>query len=114
MKQPLAFLLFMHPTMVKITPIEDHLLVEAVANEKTTPSGIVLPDTSKEKPSKGTVIAVWQGKILENGQRAPIDVKVGQIIYFTKYSPDEVEVTEGGVTKQYLVVRHSSVLAVEE
>lgn len=100
--------------MGKLVPIEDHLLVTAEAQEKTTPSGIVLPDTSKEKPSKGKVVAVGLGKILDNGQRAPIDVKVGQTVYFTKYAPDELEVKEGDTTITYLVVRHSAILAVEE
>jgi chaperonin GroES len=112
--QWLFYFIISHTIMVKLVPIEDHLLVEAVAQEKTTPSGIVLPDTSKEKPSRGTVVAVGQGKILDNGQRAPIDVKVGQVVYFTKYAPDELEVKEGDVTKTYLVIRHSAILAVEE
>lgn len=94
--------------MVKLVPLEDHILVEAFEEETTTKSGIILPD-SKEKPSKWKVVAVGNGKILENGQRAPMDVKVGDVVYFTKYSPDELEID----SKTYLVVRHSSLLAVE-
>lgn len=90
----------------QLIPLEDHILVEAIEEENKTKSGIILPD-SKEKPSKGKVIAVGNGKILDNWTRAPIDVKVGDILYFTKYSPDELEVD--GV--KYLVIKQSSILA---
>ncbi|MDR0369699.1 MAG: co-chaperone GroES [Candidatus Peribacteria bacterium] len=73
---------------------------------------MILPD-SKEKPHKGEVIALGAGKILENGQRSPIDVKVGDIVYFTQYAPDEIEVKEGEETIKYLVIKHSSLLAKE-
>jgi len=95
--------------MAKLKPLEDHVLVEKLEQETTTASGIVLPDSNEEKPSKWKVIAVWEGKILEDGKRWPMDVKVGDMVYFTKYSPDEVEV-DG---KVMLVVRQSSILAVE-
>ena len=91
---------------MKLLPLEDHILVEAIEEENKTKSGILLPE-SKEKPSKGKVIAVGDGKILENGQRAAIDVKVGDIVYFTKYAPDEIE-SEG---KKYLIIKQSSLLA---
>jgi chaperonin GroES len=90
----------------KLIPLEDHILVEAVEEENKTRSGIILPD-NKEKPSKGKVIAVGEGKILENGTRAPIDVKSGDLVYFTKYAPDEIDVD--GV--KYLVIKQSSLLA---
>jgi len=96
--------------MTNLIPLEDHILVEPVQEDAMTKSGIILPDSNKEKPSKGTVIAVGPGKVLENGTRSPMDVTVGQVVYFTKYAPDELEV-EG---KKYLVVRHSSLLAVEK
>ena len=92
--------------MSKLIPLEDHIIVEAVAEEQTTKSGIILPD-SKEKPNKGTVIAVGQGKILDNGSRAAVDVKVGDTVYFTKYAPDEIEV-DG---HSYLIIKQSSILA---
>lgn len=99
--------------MKKLIPIEDHILVEPLEEEQTTKSGIILPD-SKEKPSRGKVIAVGQGKILENGQRASMDVKEGDIVHFTKYAPDELELTdETGAKKKYLVIKHSSILAIE-
>lgn len=95
--------------MAKLIPLEDHILVEAIEQEQKTASGIVLPDTSKEKPSRGRVVAVWAGKILDNWQRAAIDVKEGDVVYFTKYSPDELEV-DG---KKYLVIKQSGILAKE-
>jgi chaperonin GroES len=97
---------------MSLIPLEDHILIEPINEETTTKSGLILPD-SKEKPSKGRVVAVGQGKILDNGSRAPIDVKVGQVVYFTKYSPDELEMEVGGEKKKYLVVKHGSLLVVE-
>lgn len=94
-------------TMSKLIPLEDHIIVEAIAEEQTTKSGIILPD-SKEKPNKGKVIAVGPGKILDDdGDRAPMDVAVGDIVYFTKYAPDELEI-DGN---KYLVIKQSSILA---
>lgn len=90
----------------KLIPLEDHILVEAIEEENKTKSWIILPD-SKEKPSKWKVIAVWTWKILDNWSRAPIDVNVGDIVYFTKYSPDELEVE----WTKYLVIKQSSILA---
>ncbi len=95
--------------MTQLVPLEDHILIEAVVEEAVSPSGFILPDDNKEKPSKGKVIAVWQWKILENWSRGPIDVSVWDTVYFTKYSPDEIDVD--GTT--YLVVKQSSILAVE-
>ncbi|MFZ2151154.1 MAG: co-chaperone GroES [Candidatus Absconditicoccaceae bacterium] len=89
-----------------LIPLEDHILIEGIEEENKTKSGIILPD-SKEKPSKGKVVAVGNGKILDNGSRASIDVKVGDIVYFTKYSPDELEVD--GI--KYLVIKQSAILA---
>ena len=93
-------------SVVKLQPLEDHILVQAIEEENKTKSWIILPE-SKEKPSKGEVIAVGSGKILDNGNRGPIDVKVGDLVYFTKYAPDELEV-EG---QKYLVIKQSSLLA---
>ncbi len=98
---------------VKLIPLEDHVLVEPIEEETVTKWGIVLPDTAKDKPQKGKVIAVGKGKILDNGQRAPMDVEVGDIVYFTKYAPDELEVVIDGERKKLLVIRHSSILAKE-
>lgn len=98
---------------VSLQPLEDHILVLPVAEETLSSAGIILPQSDKEKPSKGEVIAVWPGKILDNGSRGPMDVKVGDTVYFTKYSPDELEIGTGADKVKYLVIRHTSVLAIE-
>ena len=99
--------------MKKLIPLEDHIVVKPLNQETTTKSGIILPE-SKEKPSKWEVVAVGNGKILENGTRAPIDVKVGDIVYFAKYSIDELEVEEDDWKKEtYLVMKQSYIMAKE-
>lgn len=100
--------------MSKLIPLEDHILIEPIVEESTTESGFILPSNDDEKPSRWRVVAVWKGKILENWSRAPIDVNEGDTVYFTKYSPDELEVNDGDGEHNYLVVKHSSLLAVEE
>ena len=100
--------------MPALHPLEDNVLIEVNEQEETTKHWFILPDSNKEKPSHWRVVAVWAWKILENWTRAPIDVKEGDTVYFTKYSPNEIEVTEGDETKTYLVVSHSSLLAVEK
>jgi chaperonin GroES len=96
--------------MQMLQPLEDHVLIKPIVEETTTKSGIILPD-SKEKPKKGEVVAIGQGKILENGSRSPIDVQIGDIVYFTQYAPDEIQVSAGEETTTYLVIKHSSLLA---
>ena len=96
--------------MTNLIPLEDNVLVEPVEEEKTSASGLILPDNDKEKPSRGKVIAVGPGKILENGSRSAMDVAEGDIVHFTKYAPDELAVGD----KTYLIVRHSSILAIEK
>ncbi len=88
-----------------LQPLEDYILIKAIEEENTSKSGIILPD-SKEKPNKWEVVAVWEWKILDDGSRAPMDVKKWDIVYFTKYSPDELEIHG----EKYLIVRHSSLL----
>lgn len=95
----------------KLIPLEDYILIEPIEEENKTRWGIIMPDTNKEKPSTWKVLAVWAGKILDNGQRWPIDVKVWDIVYFTKYSPDELDVYEWTEKKKYLVIKQSSILA---
>lgn len=94
--------------MKKLIPLEDHIIVKALKQEASTPSGILLPE-SNEKPNKGEVIAVGAGKILENGNRAPIDVAIGDIVYFGKYAVDELEVS----WEKYLVMKQSYIMAKE-
>lgn len=100
--------------MSTLIPLEDHIIIEPIEVEETTKSGIVLAQTTKEKPSKGTVVAVWAWRILDDGSRAPMDVKVGDIVHFTKYSPDELDIGDMTDKKKYLVVKHSSILAIEK
>ena len=93
---------------MKIQPLNDHLLVEPLREEKKR-GGIILPDTvEKERSEKGKVIAVGPGKRDKDSKRIPLDVKKGDIVLFTKYSPNEVKV-DG---KEYLVIREDDVLAI--
>ena len=92
-------------------PLSNHLFLEPLEEEKTTMSGIVLPDSAeKEKPVKGKVLAVGPGKIKENGTVQPMAVKVGDMVLFKKYGPDEIEL-EG---KKYLVGDEDDILAIVE
>ena len=93
-----------------IKPLGERVVIEVSESDVKTASGIVLPDTAKEKPQKGTVVAVGAGKLLDNGERAPMEVKVGDNIIFSKYSGTEVKLD--GV--EYSVVRQSDILAVVE
>jgi len=96
---------------MKLKPLHDHLVVKPIAEDEVTKAGIVLPDTvDKEKPEKGEVIAVGAGKLLDNGQRAQMSVKVGDKVMFKKYSPDEIKVD--GV--EYLIISESDILGILE
>lgn len=94
---------------MNIKPIHDKVVLKPVVADEVTKSGIVLPDTiDKERPEKGEVVAIGEGKLLENGQRAPMGVKVGDIVIFKKYSPDEIKVDD----VEYLVISESDIMAV--
>jgi chaperonin GroES len=95
---------------LKIRPLHDRVIIKRLEEERTSPGGIVIPDTAAEKPIKGKVIAVGKGKILENGEVRPLDVKVGDNILFGKYSGTEVKV-DG---EELLVMREEDVMAVIE
>jgi chaperonin GroES len=96
---------------MKLRPLGDRVVVKPVAKEEMTKAGIILPDTvDKERPEQGEVIAVGPGRLLENGSRASMSLKVGDKVVFKKYSPDEVKVD--GV--EYLVIAESDVMAVVE
>lgn len=93
---------------MSIQPLEDRVVVKPVAEEEKTASGIVLPDTAKEKPMKGEVVAVGEGKWDETGKsRIPVDVKVGDIVIYGKYSGTEFK-SDG---EELLIVRASEILA---
>jgi chaperonin GroES len=92
---------------MKLKPLGDRLIVQAVEEEETTASGIVLPDTAKEKPQRGKVLAVGDGKVEEDGKRIPLDVSEGDEVLYSKYGGTEIKV-DG---EDLLVLRESDVLA---
>lgn len=94
--------------MAKIRPVGDRVVVKPTAKEEITKSGIVIPDTAKEKPQEGTVIAVGSGRLLDNGDRAPIDVREGDRILFAKYGGTEFKL-DG---EEYLVLKENDILAI--
>lgn len=91
-----------------IKPLGDRVVVKRIEEEPKTKGGIVLPDTAKEKPQKGKVIAVGTGRILENGQRVPLEVKEGDIVVFAKYGGTEIEI-DG---EEYVILSELDLLAV--
>ena len=95
---------------MNLKPLSNHVFIEPVEEEKMTKSGIVIPETAKEKPLKGRVMAVGPGKYNEGGKLIPISVKVGDVVLFKKYGPDEIEV-DG---KKYLVGDEDDILAIIE
>lgn len=95
---------------MKIRPLHDRVIVKRMEEERTSPGGIVIPDSATEKPVKGEVIAVGNGKLLESGELRPLDVKVGDKVLFGKYSGTEVKV-EG---EELLVMREDDITAVIE
>jgi chaperonin GroES len=95
---------------MKIRPLHDRVIVKRLEEERTSPGGIVIPDTAAEKPMQGKIVAVGKGKILEDGQVRPLDVKVGDRILFGKYSGNEVKV-DG---EDLVVMREEDVMAVIE
>ena len=95
---------------MKIRPLADRIVVKRTKEEEKTKGGIIIPDTAKEKPVEGTVVAVGNGKILKDGKQRPLDVKAGDTILFGKYSGQEVRVD--GV--DYLIMKEDDVLAIHE
>ncbi len=93
---------------MKVRPLHDHVLVKRLEESEAKVGGIIIPDTAKEKPQQGEVMGVGNGKLLETGERAPIDVKVGDRILFGKYSGSEIRI-EGD---EYLIVREDEILGV--
>ncbi|PVZ07881.1 chaperonin GroES [Actinomycetospora cinnamomea] len=93
---------------VNIKPLEDKLVVQASEAETTTASGIVIPDTAKEKPQEGKVLAVGPGRVDDNGNRIPLDVAVGDVVIFSKYGGTEVKYNG----EDYLILSSRDVLAV--
>ncbi|GBR76256.1 molecular chaperone GroES [Candidatus Termititenax persephonae] len=93
---------------VKLKPLHDKIVIEKPEEEKTTKSGIILPDNAKEKPQTGKVIAVGNGKVLDNGTKLPLEIKVGDTVYYSKYSGTEIKIDE----KEYIIIAENDVLAI--
>jgi|SRR5258705_4737337 chaperonin GroES len=95
---------------MKIRPLHDRVIVKRLEEERTSPGGIVIPDTAAEKPIQGKVIAVGKGKILESGEVRPLDVKIGDKVLFGKYSGTEVKM-DGD---ELVVMREEDIMAIIE
>lgn len=91
-----------------LKPLGDRVVVKVVEAEEKTAGGIILPDTAKDRPQEGEVVAVGPGRVLENGQRVASEVKVGDRVVFSKYGGTEVKIDE----VEYLVVRENDILAI--
>jgi chaperonin GroES len=98
----------MENTIMKIRPLHDRVIVERLEEETKTASGIIIPDTAKEKPQQGKIIAVGKGKVTEDGKLLSMDVKVGDRVLFGKYSGTDIKI-EG---KEYLMMREDDILGV--
>ena len=95
---------------MKIKPLHDRVIVKRIEEEETTKGGIIIPDTAKEKPSEGKVVAVGNGKLLDNGQLQPLAVKKGDRILFGKYSGTDIKI-EG---EEHLIMREDDIIAIVE
>ena len=93
---------------IKIKPLDDRILVKPGEAEEITPGGIVLPDTAREKPQRGKVVATGPGRLLDSGERGQMDVNVGDEVFYAKYAGTEVEL-DG---REYVILKESDVLAV--
>jgi chaperonin GroES len=100
----------MAKSKVNVKPLDDRILVQAADAEDVSPGGIVLPDTAKEKPQRGKVIASGPGKMLDSGNRGKMSVSVGDEVFYGKYAGTEVDVNGA----EYVILRESDVLAVVE
>lgn len=96
--------------MAKIKPLGDKVLVKPSTSSETTAGGIVLPDTAKERPQEGTVVAVGPGRVLDNGEKVKLGVKEDDVVIYSKYGGTEIKLE--GV--DYLILDESSILAVKE
>jgi len=88
-------------------PLADRVVVKPIEREKVSKGGIVLPDTAKEKPQEGEVVAVGDGRMSDDGKRLPMDVKVGDIVIYAKYGGTEIKIDE----EEYMILRESDILA---
>ncbi len=95
---------------MKLSPLDDRLVIKPAEAETKTATGIVLPETAKEKPTRGKVISVGPGRMLDSGKRCPVAVQVGEEVYYGKYSGTEVKINDVA----YVIVRESDLLGVVE
>ncbi len=100
----------MNAVSVNIRPLGDRVLVRPLSRETVTKSGIVLPDTAKEKPQEGEILAVGPGKVLDNGKRTALEVSVGQKVLFARYAGTEIKVEN----EEYLILRESDIMGIVE
>ncbi len=95
---------------MKVRPLHDKVLIKRLETEETTKGGIIIPDTAKEKPQQGEVVAVGNGKILEDGSKRPLDVKEGEKVLFSKYAGTDITI-DG---EDYLILSEDEILAIIE
>ncbi|MGD2126742.1 MAG: co-chaperone GroES [Desulfobacteraceae bacterium] len=95
---------------MKIRPLHDRVIVKRVEEEEKTKGGIIIPDTAKEKPVEGKVVAVGGGKILENGKKLPLEVKKGDRVLFGKYAGTDIKIEED----EHLIMREDDIIAIVE
>jgi chaperonin GroES len=93
---------------MKVRPLHDRILVERLEEKEVKRGGIIIPDTAKEKPQEGKVVAVGTGKVNDDGKKVPLDVKAGDKILFGKYSGSEVKIDD----KEFLIMREEDILAI--
>ena len=94
---------------MKLQPLADRIVVEPLSSEEVTKGGIVLPDTAKEKPQEGKVIAVGKGKVLESGSVQALEVKIGDVVLYAKYTGNEIKNKDGDTL---LIMKEEEVLAI--
>jgi len=95
---------------MKIKPLHDRVIVKRIEEEETTKGGIIIPDSAKEKPSEGKIVAVGNGKVLEDGSRQPLEVKKGNKVLFGKYAGTEINI-DG---EEHLIMREDDIIAIVE
>ena len=93
---------------MKVRPLQDRILVKRVEEKETVKGGIIIPDTAKEKPQEGTVIAIGSGKLDDNGKRIPLEVKVGDKVLFGKYSGNEIKIDD----VEHVILREDDILGI--
>lgn len=95
---------------IKLQPLADRVVVKPIKREEVTKGGIVLPDTVKEKPQEGKVVAVGPGRLTDDGKRITLDVKVGDIVVYTKYGGTELKIDD----EELMILRESDILAIKK